>query len=223
MAIFVPLLLFLPGYGITAILFSGRGLDIPARLLLSVALSLATTAFSGLILHLTPQGISLQNPLIILLIGGPGIVGLYSLVNDVLRVDEATTFARIGFNSRQVLLLLLAAVIATAALAVARTSTSPNNLTAYTMLWIQPGSSPDRLKLGVRSEEFRTTRYQLRFEVNEVVREGPTFELMPGQTQEYVLRLDDKTLTGQPVVVLLYRLDRPDEAYRRVVWWNEDH
>ena len=222
-ALSLALILFFPGYGITALLFPRRALDLPARLLLSIGLSLATTAFTGLILHLSPWGIQLKNPLIFLLLGGTGLIGLYFLVRDILSLERATILTRIGFNTRQVLVLVLAATITIIAVNVARTPTSPKNLTGYTLLWVQPGSSSEGLKLGVQSEEFKTTKYQLRFEMNGTLREGPTFELKPGQTWEYVLQLDGDRLTGKPITLLLYRLDRPDEVYRRVVWWYENN
>jgi hypothetical protein len=222
MALSLSLILFLPGYGITSILFSGRGLDIPARLLLSVALSLAITALSGLLLHLTPWGIALDNPGTVLLLCGTGLVGLIFLVRNLLNLDRTTVLPRVGFQPRQILLLVLAGMIAVIAVNLARTPVASRDLTGYTLLWVQPPSVADRLELGVRSEEFRTRKYQLRFEINQVLREGPTFELKPGETLEYVLKLGNESLAGQPIKVLLYRLDRPDEVYRRVVWWNED-
>jgi uncharacterized membrane protein len=222
-ALAVPLILFLPGYGLTAVLFPRRALDLPARLLLSVGLSLAMTAFSGLILHLTPRGIQLQNPWTLLLLGGTGLAGLYFLIRDARHVDWTATRARIGLTSRQILLLLSAAVIAALAVNIARTPASPKDLEGYTLLWVQASDSPDQIKLGVRSEEFETTKYQLRFEMNEILREGLSFELEPGQTREYSLKLNGEDLTGQPVTVLLYRLDKPNEVYRRVVWWYENN
>jgi hypothetical protein len=222
-ALAVPLILFLPGYGLTAVLFPRRALDLPARLLLSVGLSLAMTAFSGLILHLTPRGIQLQNPWTLPLLGGTGLTGLYFLIRDARHVDWTDIRARIGLTSRQILLLLSAAVIAALAGNIARTPASPKDLKGYTLLWVQASDSPDQIKLGVRSEEFETTKYQLRFEMNKIVREGPSFELEPGQTREYSLKLNGEDLTGQPVTVLLYRLDKSNEVYRRVVWWYENN
>ena len=218
----LPLIFFLPGYGITALLFPHRVLDIPARLLLSVGLSLATTAFSGLILHLTPAGIQLQNPLLVMLISGSGLLGLYFLVRDAVHTDSITNLTQIGFNARQVLLFVLAAVIAATAVMVARTPTSPNNLAGYTLFWVQPNNQPAKLGVGVRSEEFKTTKYHLRFEIKEILHDGPTFELKPGQTWEGSIELDGSRLAGQPVTLLLYRLDHPNDVYRRVVWYEND-
>ena len=219
----LPFILFLPGYGLTSVLFPRRALDLPARLLLSVGLSLAMTAFSGLILHLTPWGISLHNPLVILLIGGPATFGIYSLVRDARQVDSTTDRARIGFNARQLLLFTLAAVVAASAVFLARTPTSPKDLVGYTLLWVQPDTTSDSLELGVQSEEFKTIQFQVRYEVKNITHDGPIFELTPGQTWDYSLKLNSEDLTGQPVTVLLYRLDKPSEVYRRVVWWHENN
>ena len=180
------------------------------------------TALSGLILHLTPMGISLQNPLVMWLIGVPAILGLYSLVRHVLQVDTTAILARTGFNSRQVLLFMLTAIITATAVIVARSPTSPKNLVGYTLFWVQAGKAPDALELGVRSEEFKTTKYQVRFEIKEVMHEGPILELEPGKTWEYSLQLSGEDLTGQPVTLLLYRLDNPAQVYRRLVWYENN-
>jgi uncharacterized membrane protein len=220
-ALALALILFLPGYGLTAVLFPRQALDLPARLLLSVGLSLTTTALSGLILHMTPAGISLHNPWIILLIGGPAVLGLYSLIREVIQTSRTSTSSHIGFTSRQVLLFLLAAAITVTALTVARMPTSPKNLVGYTLFWVQAGNVPDRLEVGVQSEEFKTTEFQIRFEIKDVTHDGPIFKLTPGQTWNYSLQLNGEDLAGQPVTVLLYRLDKPNTVYRRVVWWHE--
>lgn len=217
------LILFLPGYGITAILFPRGVLDFPARLLLSVGLSLTFAALSGLLLNLTTAGIQTQNPWFVLLLGGMGLVGLIFFVRDVFQIEITGSVRRLGISSRQTLLLVSAVAIATLAFAVARTPASPKNLTGYTMFWVQAGDLPNVIKLGVRSEEFKATSYQLRYEMNDVLQQGPTFELEPGKTWEYSLKLESSKVTGKPVTLLLYRLDHPDTVYRRVVWWNEKY
>jgi uncharacterized membrane protein len=219
----VPFLLFLPGYGLIALLFPRPALDIPARLLLSVGLSLATTAFIGLILNMTSPGLRIQNPLLLLLVGGLGLLGLRSLIMDVRQVDRSTIPARIGLDVRQMVLFGLAAVITTIAIFVARTPSSPKDLLGYTLFWVQAGKTPNSLEVGVRSEEFQTTKFQVRFDIKGETKNGPTFELGPGQTWDYSLKLDGENLTGQPVTLLLYRLDDPTKPYRRVEWWHENN
>lgn len=219
----LPLILFLPGYGITALLFSRRALDIPARLLLSVGLSLATTAFTGLILHLSPWGVRLENPLASVLLGGTGLVGVFFLVRDALHINRKTSLNRIGFGTSRAILMVFAVAIAAIALNVARTPASPYDLAGYTLLWVQPTDNPGKLALGVRSEEFDTTKYQLMFEIDDVRHDGPTFELKPGEVWESSLNLPKDEMAEQPVTVLLYRLENPNEVYRRVIWWNEIH
>ncbi len=221
-ALALPVIFFLPGYGLTTVLFARRALDIPVRVLFSVGLSLAMAALSGLILNLTLAGISLQNPLVTLLIGVPALVGLYSLVRDGVQADRTTAAGLVGFRPRQVLFLLLAVVIAATAVAIARTPTSTKNLTGYSMFWVQAGSVPNTLELGVQIEEFTTTSYQVRFQINDAMRDGPTFVLRPGEKWQYSLDLKGQAVGGQPVTLLLYRLDKPDQVYRRVVWYENN-
>jgi hypothetical protein len=118
---------------------------------------------------------------------------------------------------------MLAALITATAVTVAHTPTSPKNLVGYTLFWVQAGNAPDKLELGVRSEEFRTTKFQVRFEIKDSTYDGPIFELAPGQTWKCSLKLNGEDLTGRPVTVLLYRLDQPNQVYRRVVWWYENN
>src|SRR5215211_7765462 len=53
----LPLVLFLPGFALTVILFKRERVGIPERLLLSLGLSVALTALIGLILNWTPWGL----------------------------------------------------------------------------------------------------------------------------------------------------------------------
>src|SRR5919205_467104 len=53
----VPLVLFLPGFALTVILFERERLGIPERLMLSVGLSVALTALVGLLLNWTRLGL----------------------------------------------------------------------------------------------------------------------------------------------------------------------
>src|SRR5512139_3161335 len=53
----LPLVLFLPGYAITAALFPPRSLGVPERLLFSLGLSVIATALTGLALNVTPWGL----------------------------------------------------------------------------------------------------------------------------------------------------------------------
>lgn len=215
------LVLLLPGYAMTVILFPRDRVGIPERLLLSIGLSVAITALTGLVLHWTPWGIQTTSLWVVLLLWVGVEVAVIILVRRPEWSEVITVPVLPDFHWRQWVLLVLAAVVVITAMHVARAPAPQQGLEGYTVLWIQPADTPDRVRLGVNSEEFATTKYQLLIEVNDVIREGPTFELEPGESWEGFLRLPDQRLEDEPLTVLLYRLDNPAEVYRRVVWWPE--
>jgi hypothetical protein len=217
----VPLVLFLPGFVLTFLLFGWEPLGAPERLVLSVGLSVSSTALIGLLLNWTPWGLqrmSLWGALLVVLVVEVVLLVFlrHSPWKDVNRLPSKT-----NFTLRQWVFLSLAAFMALLALQIARTPANQQGFEGYTTLWIQPSEVPDTLRLGVRSDEFDVTKYQIRFEVDSVVRQGPFLELAPGESWEGVLRLSANSLMGKPLTILLYRLDRPNDVYRRTIWWPE--
>lgn len=217
----LPLILFLPGFALTTILFKRADLGLPERLVLSVGLSVSLTALIALILNWTPWGItttSLWRAFLIVLAVEVVLIVIFR------RQSFAGTFSQpinLGFTPRQWIILSLAVLVTFTAFYIARTPVPQQGFEGYTTLWIQPADQPDMIRLGVISDEFKTTEYQIRFEFNGGVQEGPTFELEPGETWESDLRLPVDQSAGKELRVLLYRLDRPNEIYRHAVWWLE--
>jgi uncharacterized membrane protein len=215
----VPFVLFLPGFGLTVILFERNRLGMPERLLLSVTLSVALTALIGLILHWTPWGLQVTTLWTVLLLGLAVEVAVIIFVRRLRWTDAIHLPANLNFTPRQWVFMSLAALVTITAIQVARAPARQQGFEGYTTLWIQPTAVLHTLRLGVNCEEFETTTYQIQFELNGVVREGPTLELEPGEKWEGVLRLPSDPLIGNPLTVFLYRLDHPAEVYRHVVWW----
>ncbi len=219
----LPLVLLLPGYAMTLILFPRDAVSLPERLLLSIALSVVFTALTGLVLHWTPWGIRTTSLWLVLLLwlGVAVLIGKQRGIHHSEWSDAITPPLRPNFNLHQWMILVLAGLGAITAVHVARTPASRQGLEGYTLLWIRPTDEPNWVQLGVNSGEFATTKYQLQFEVNDVIREGPTLELKPGETWEGFIPFPVEQIEDEPLTVLLYRLDKPTEAYRRVVWWPE--
>lgn len=213
------LVLLLPGYAMTIILFPRNNLSNPERLLLSIGLSAAVTVLNGFILNWTSWGLRPVTLWFVLLLW----ITLAAVVIILFcrpwwpRVITAPVGLR--FNLRQWLLLALAAPVVITAIHVARAPAPRQGLEGYTLLWIQPTDAPDEVGLGVRSEEFTTTKYQIQFEVHDVIYKGPALELEPGETWEGFVRLPSDPLEDKAVTISLYRLDDPTEVYRHVIWW----
>ncbi len=217
----LPFVLFLPGFALTVILFEREYLGIPERLLLSVGLSVALIALVGLLLNWTPWGLQATTLGAALFLGLAAEVVVIILVRNPKWRDLISLPRNLNFTARQWALLSLAALVTITAIQVARSPTRQHGFEGYTTLWIQPSEGPAVIYVGVNSEEFTTTKYQIKFKINGVVREGPTMELKPGESWDGILRLPSDQLTEKPITVYLYRLDHPAEVYRRALWWPE--
>lgn len=215
----LPLILFLPGFALTIVLFKRADLGWPERLVLSVGLSVSMTALIALVLNWTPWGLttaSLRMAFLIVLAVEVALIAIFRRQSFAGTLSQPT---KPGFTPRQWMVLSLAALVTLTAFYIARTPVPQDGFQGYTTLWLQPAEQPDMLRLGVISDEFQPTQYQIRFELNGGVQEGPTFELEPGETWESDVRLPVDRSTGKELRVLLYRLDRPNEVYRHAVWW----
>lgn len=212
----LPLLFFLPGYAITAALFPKRSLGIPEQVLFSLGVSIAVVIAGSFALHWTPWGLQARS-----------WVGLLFCVILVASFLAAKRWQKTGpvsgtpFNFvldvRQGLLLGLAALVITAAVVLARTPLPPQGIQGYTQLWILPVSNdnPATVRVGISSMEFTPTEYSLRvLLVGEVVQEWPTIQLQPGEKWETNVILPENSI-GK-VEAVLYRLDTPNDIYRRV-------
>jgi uncharacterized membrane protein len=215
----VPLVLFLPGFALTVILFSRKSLGLPERILLSVGLSVAFTALSGLLLNLTPWGLQAKTLWIALLLSLAVEIAVILLFRRNWWRKAITLPANLNFNTRQWVLMALAALMAIMAIRVARTPAPQQGLEGYTLLSVEAANTPNAVHVGVESEEFQPIYYQIRYQFNDNLQEGPTFRLQPGESWEKTVPLPKSLRAGTSFTVLLYRLDNPNEAYRRVVWW----
>ena len=217
----VPLVLFVPGFVLTAILFPWKSLGVPERLVLSIGLSIAFVALSGLILNLTPWGLQARTLWIALLLSLAVGLAVLFLTRRSWWSNVSESRPHINFNTRQWVLMSLAALMTIAAFSVARTPASKAGLEGYTLLSAQAGEKADTIRLGVRSEEFKKSEYQIKYQYNGKIHEGPKLVLNPGETWEKVVSIPVDQLAGKAFTVLLYRLDNPNEVYRHVSWWPE--
>ena len=221
----LPLVFFLPGFVMTFILFSMKSLDISERFLLGIGLSVAWTALNGLILGWTSWGLenkTLWNTLLAGLGVGLGAAILVLLFGgrSVSR-DTSKSPLGINFNVRQWTLLALAALIMLTAIQGSRTPAPQKGLEGYTLLWVRAAEKPDSMSVGVASEEFKETNYQIKYGFNGVLYQGPSLKLEPGETWEQTISLPTAEFHGQAFTTYLFRVDDPTEVYRRVVWWPE--
>ena len=208
----LPLVLFLPGYAITAALFPPRSLGVPERLLFSLGLSVIVTALAGLALNLTPWG--LQTSTWAIALAAIVVAGRrHRLARR--RQDAAITAVPVDMKFklrfRDGLLLGLAVLVTGTAIGLTRLPVAPNGVAGYTSLWMipaNPGNSND-FRLGLNSAEFAETRYRLQVSVgDQVVQAWPELSLKPGEAWETTIGLQSNQVVSGTIVADLYQTGR---------------
>ena len=116
----VSMVLFVPGFALTLILFERDQLGTPERILLSVGLSIAITALLGLLLHWTPWGLRTTSLWTALLLGLALEVAVIVSNGRLKRVSVARLPVGLSFTARQWVLMGLAALVTLMAVRVER-------------------------------------------------------------------------------------------------------
>ena len=225
------LCLFLVGYALTAAIFARLTLEWTHRLLLSLALSLATLVISSLLLHLSPGGLQTGSWTGLLL----GITLAAALIAARRREPAAggtglrgPAAGGTGLRGPRVspidaALVTCALAIAAVAAVIALTPLPAQDAVGYTRLWALPAEEVGggSVRIGIASAEQDLTAYRLEVRVGGEERPlSSSLALAPGQ--ERVLEISvERRSNGSAVRVsaTLYRLTRPGPPYRRVESW----
>jgi uncharacterized membrane protein len=210
-----PLLLFLPGFALTAAAFGRRQLERPQQLLLSVALSLAVLAIGALPLNylggIHPLSWALLELLVVLV--ACRVAAVRRDGEEIPQRPPLPRPGRLGF-------LMLAGAVAAVAVAVVISATAVPNHDAlgFTQLWVLPkaDSGGSAAVVGVRSEEQQATDFDLRIRIggNRTVKRS--FRLAPGEERQVQLQTPAGSTGEVPVTATLLRHNRPYSVYRRV-------
>ncbi len=212
------LVLILPGYVLFAALLPSRPVDSAESLLIMTGSSIVIAILMGLCLALLHQKLEAKVWALAL--------GLFTLLGCLVAVlrrrgsylpIHAPVFAHLKW---QPLVLLLAAVfLAAGAVRLASGPiTNPANLQGYTMLWILPSGSaaPGAIRVGVVSNEFTPTSYNLVLEANgQIQNVWKNIELAPGASWEGTYQESANSMP-LPIQVFLYKSDNPNVIYRQV-------
>ena len=224
----LPLVFFLPGYALTALLFNRQRQGIAERVAFSLGSSLILVILSGLVLNLAPSGLSSGSWIAL-----PGIITLMASVAALLRQrqrqgqDAATpqwTGSRYSLTVGQGLLLALAALIIGSALALSISGAEQQPYPGFTQLWMLPSGgaqAKDTVRLGVKNMEKTTMEYRLVINMgSKAIKQWSSLDLRVGENWQTTLAVP---AVGQnsPVLVeaLLYRLNAPTTPYRHVELW----
>jgi uncharacterized membrane protein len=210
----LPLVLVLPGYALVEAL-GGASLDALRRLVLALALSIATDVVLALVLDRFPFGLTARSWAVGLAATtcAATVVALRRRTPDDRR---ARTIGGLRPRLVDVAALVVAAVIVTITVAVARTPLPATGAQGYTMLWLTRGKGPATVRVGVQSGELRTTTYRLVVRAGRrVVYRRPALRLAPGRRVVEATRLPRAGAGAPgPVAATLYRAGDP-RVYRR--------
>lgn len=215
----ILVVLVLPGYVLTEMLFSHQQLGWAERLLFVLGASLTVAVLGALLLN--QLGWSLQtNTWLTLFLSVSGLGGVGAWL--VRRPAPPTTWApkRLSFGVTQLALIGLAVVITGVAFTTARSVAPMQPFQGYTMLWLAPNaaSSTNRIQLGVDSKEVAPAQYKLQLKVNDqIAQEWSQIALAPNQQWLASFELPAAGATQRTVEALLYRLDAPETVYRHVL------
>jgi hypothetical protein len=219
-AIPAALVLILPGYALSTAIFPTRGLRKEERLVYSIGLSLATGALAGLLLNALPSGLQAGSWATLL----AGITLAASTLGVARRARATRTprrpALRLELSLGDGLLLGLAALVAVAAVLVARMGAERQLSPGFTELWLVPLEAPNAsaVQVGIGSREGAATRYALRIEQEgQLVQEWPSLSINSGDDWATTIELPAAPPAGGSVEAILYRLDEPGAVYRRVV------
>jgi hypothetical protein len=212
-----PLVLFLPGYAITAAAFARRRLAWPQSLLLSIALSLATLVLGSLLLNYL-GGIHPLSWAILLVLVVLAACRIAAMHRGTVAKGPAWPRPRSRPRGPQLAMLLGAVAMVALALVLGSSAVPAKDALGYTQLWILPaaGSGGSEAQVGVRSEQQTSVDFDLRVRIGATRLVRRSFRLAPGETRLVGLRAPPGSSGVVPVVATLLRHNRPFKVYRRV-------
>jgi hypothetical protein len=219
----IPLVLFAPGYAIVATLDpSARGeppgllgdrlAGIPEKFALSIGISAAVAALTGLALNLTPWGLTSNSWVMVLAI----LTILAAMIAAKRReFHSPPRLTLMKVNAAHVSLMAMAVVIVALASGIGWWGAQSETFPGYTQLWITP-SGGNAFEIGVRNVDPARERYKL------------TLDRSPGGSHQWPSITVGHGATWRTEVVLpprhravvlrvnLYLATRPGVVYRHV-------
>ncbi len=173
----VVLLILLPGYAAMRALFAARELEPAESAAVTLGLGIALAVCGGLILNVTPSGLTAPS-WAVYLAAFTVVASAIAIVRGSRATSAATTAAMAAATAMsadapgrrrpsrdQVAMLVLAAIVAAAALFVARDGANHQQYPGFTQLWMLP-DEPGSVTVGVRDVEGDAQTYRLELTVD---------------------------------------------------------
>ncbi len=217
----LPLVFVLPGYTLTEALFHKRSLDASHRLVFSLGLSLAIDILSGLLLNLLPIGLQAISWAMFLGL----LTAVLSLFVAYLRRRRSVSVngarpPRFRFSISSFVLFGLAIVVASLSILYAVIGAVQQPHPGFTQLWMLPAVQAGKncaVRLGVRSFESTPLTYRITMTVEQArATTWPSIALAPQGEWDRQVSIPPGATDNVSVEVQLYRVDKPQAAYREV-------
>lgn len=222
----VILALVLPGFALT-VAFPRGMLGFPERVTVSLGTSLAILVLGGVLLDWGPGGIQA--------IGWLALLGGTVLVTGVIALgrraqDPAERLApryplHERVSLRSMVLMVVSALVVTAAILVARDGALHQRHEPYTQLWMLPTErlALTAVQLGMQSGEPNTETYRLELTIGDtVVGVWPEIVLESGESWATSATLPGADAAEPWIEARLYRANHPTTVYRRATLWRGD-
>ncbi len=194
----ILLALVLPGLELGRALIAGR-VGAVRRLVLTLAFGLSADVLGGVLLNLTPAGLTAKTWAILL--GTVTVLaGAVAWCRQRRLADQAGP--TLPSPSRQLLFGLVGGALMALALVFAVVGGQASAGTGYVQLWALPRSSGATAVIGVHSIEPATARFSVVLRAGASILAHYEFQLRPGATWTRDVRL---VKTGARIEVLLYR------------------
>lgn len=225
----VPQIFILPGYVLTETFFPRRALETAQRLVFTLALSLAITIVSGFLLNLLPAGLSVL-PWALWL-------GLFSMIFALvafLRRHERTVgpdqtilhmaiqpgqLQRTRFSITSALFFVMAALVIVLSVIYSVVGAAEQSHPGFTNVWLLPAKAGNgcTVDIGIRSFESGPLSYRVVMTTNKT-RTASWDSITLSTNQQWLQQVSVPVGTNTSLVVLVqvYRLDQPQQAYRHV-------
>ncbi len=230
----LPLIFFVPGYMLTAVLTHTRRLDIFHRLALSLGLSLTLDILGGFLLNVLPMGLRMQSWIVLLscltlvfalavLYLRRGMVYVSEREDHVVQRREPrtpTTHFIFWTRVRDGFVFALAITLVILSLMYATRSVAEGPHVGFTQLWMLPPSHKAQtcvVNVGIHSFENGPVTYHASITMNSAqTMSWPTLTLAPNQLWERSVAVTPTTAKNMFVEMRLYRNDKPTVMYREV-------
>lgn len=218
----LPLVLVVPGYLCTMAAFPHR-VHFAERWLLSIGLSLVVVVLGGLVLHLTPWGLTstawaVYLSVVVVISGG---IAWWRRRRTGRSASGVRQFTRLTTQSS--VMLGVSGLIIVAAFMVARVGAENQPVSRFTQFWLLPSKQQDenRVRLGVANQETQTMMYRVELLVaGSAVTEWPVVQVEQGAQWQIDATLPVAQQQNEVVTARLYRLDEPNSVYRQVKIWR---